>query len=299
MIKKGLKARKFKKAALGYIFALPWLIYFSLFNVYAVIMLIYYSFTDFGLFNPPYWIGMENFTELFFFDPLFLTSLYNTFYYVAIAIPLALLTAFLLALALNQAIKGLTIFRTIFYLPAIVPMVANAILWLWIFHPDFGLLNFALEKIGIIGPPWLGSIAWSKPALIIMRVWIVGQSMIIFLAGLQDVPRQLYDAAEIDGAGLWSKFRHVTVPLMTPTIFFNLVMGLIYGFQIFTQAFVMTQGGPGNSTLFYVLYVYRNAFQYLRMGYASAQALVLFGIILAFTVFIIFTSKKWVYYAGK
>jgi len=283
---------RFRKATVGYMFASPWLVGFSLFTVYAVIMVIYYSFTDFGLFAPPYWIGTENFSELFFYDPLFKTSLYNTFYYVSIAVPLGLMVAFLLALILNQPVRGVTIFRTVFYLPSIVPAVASSILWLWILHPDFGLLNILLERVGLPGPPWLGSTTWSKPALILMSTWGVGGSMIIFLAGLQDVPRQLYEAAEIDGAGLWTKFRHITLPMMTPTLFFNLVMGLISGFQVFTQAFVMTQGGPAYSTLFYVLYLYQNAFVYLKMGYASAQALVLFGIILFFTMIIVLTSKN-------
>lgn len=299
MIKKGSKARKFKKAALGYIFVSPWLIYLGLFNIYAIAMMIYYSFTDFSLFAPPHWIGTENFSELFFYDPLFITSLYNTFYYISIAIPLNLFVALLLALILNQRVRGITIFRTIFYLPTIVPAVALSILWLWILHPDLGLLNLALAKVGIIGPHWLGSMTWSKPALIIMNVWRAGQPMIIFLAALQDLPRQLYEAAELDGAGLWTKFYHVTIPLMTPVIFFNLIMGLIFGFQIFTQALIMTEGGPAYSTLFYVLYVYQNAFTYLKMGYAAAQSLILFGIILVFTVVIVFTSKKWVYYGGE
>lgn len=288
-----------QEALAGLLFASPWIIGFAFLNIYALYMVIYYSFTDFGLFTTPRWIGIENYEELFVYDERFSISLYNTIYYVVFSVPLGIATAFLLAVLLNQKVRGLAWFRTFFYLPSVVPTVASSMLWLWILNPNFGLLNAALSALGINGPNWFGSPAWAKPALILMSLWGVGNMMIIFLAGLQDVPPQLYEAAELDGAGAIRKFFSITVPMMTPTLFFSLVMGLIGGFQVFTQAFVMTAGGPGRATLFYVLYLYRNAFEFFKMGYASAQSLILFVIILACTLVVLSTSKRWVYYAGE
>jgi len=293
-----ISALRKKEAIMGYLFASPWLLGFSIFSVYAIISVIYYSFTDFNLFTKPNFVGFSNYVELFKFDALFPISLYNTAYYALFSVPLGIIVAFLLAELLNQEVRGLAFFRTIFYLPSIVPAVASSILWLWILNPNFGILNMFLSMLHLPTPLWLGSPEWAKPSLIIMSLWGVGGTMIIFLAGLQDVPQELYESAELDGAGILAKFMHITIPMMSPTLLYSLVMGIIGSFQVFTQAFIMTAGGPANSTLFYVLYLYRNAFQYFKMGYASAQALILLGIVLVLTLIVLGTSKKWVYYMG-
>ena len=225
-----------------------------------------------------------------------LKALYNTAYYVFLGVPSGLVLALALAILLNQQVKGLPFYRTVFYLPAVTSGVASAILWLGLFDARFGIINTLLRQVGIDGPRWLGSTTWSKPALVIMRLWYVGNSVVIFLAGLQGVPQHLYEAAEVDGGSFLAKTWHITVPMMTPTIFFNLVMGIIGSFQVFTSSYVMTGGGPANSTLFYVLYLYRNAFVYFQMGYASALAWLFFLVILAFTAVQLVGSRYWVYY---
>jgi len=284
-----------REAVKGYLFALPWFIGFFVFTLYPVMAAIYYSFCSYNIVSSPQWINIANYKTLINEDSLFWESLFNTVFYTFFSVPLGISIALILAVLLNHKLRGMSWFRTIFYLPTIVPVVASCILWLWILNPQFGLLNVFLAKLGITGPGWLADENWSKPSLILMSTWAVGGSMIIFLAGLQDIPRRLYEAAELDGANWWRKFISITVPMLTPTIFFNLVMGIIGSFQVFTQAFIMTDGGPVDSTLFYVLYLYRNAFVYFKMGYASAMALILFIIILFFTLVIIFTSSKWVY----
>jgi multiple sugar transport system permease protein len=206
--------------------------------------------------------------------------------------------ALLLALLLNQRVRGLAVFRTIFYLPSVASGVAVAVLFLWIFNPQFGLVNSLLSYVGIQGPGWLASPEWALPTLILMSLWSVGGTMIIFLAGLQNVPNELLEAASLDGAGVWQRFRFVTVPLLTPTILFNLVLLIINQFQTFTQAYTMTNGGPLYSTLFYVYYLYQNAFTDLNMGYAAALAWVLFAIVLVLTIVVMRTSDRWVFYQG-
>lgn len=294
-----LNSRKFKKGLRknikGYLFISPWLVGFSVFSLYAIGSAVYYSFTKYSVFKPPQWIGLANYRTIFTVDPLFGTSLYNTVYYSILTILLGITVAFLLAILLNQKVRGLSLFRAMFYVPSITPIVASSVLWLWILT-QYGLLNVFLDYLGIKGPAWLANPAWSKFSLVLMSVWAMGGTMIIFLAGLQGVPRQLYEAAELDGAGIWRKLRHVTIPIMTPVILFNLIMGIIGSFQVFTQAFIMTGGGPADSTLFYVLYLYRNAFFYYKMGYASALAIILFIIILSLSLIIFSTSKKWVHY---
>jgi multiple sugar transport system permease protein len=301
MAVKAFGVRKFSKTLLkenitGYLFAAPWLIGFAVFTVYAIFSAIYYGFADYSVLKEPEWIGLENYRHIFTDDKLFRKSLYNTAYYSAFAVPLGIITALLLAMLLNQKVVALSWFRAIFYVPSVVPVVAASLLWIWILNSQFGLLNVFLSFIGIKGPAWLASPKWSKPSLIIMNTWGVGGTMIIFLASLQDVPRQLYEAAEIDGANVWHRFRYVTIPMITPTIFFALVMGIIGAFQTFVQAYIITEGGPADSTLFYVLYLYRNAFVYYKMGYASALAMILFVIVLALTLIIVSTSNRWVYY---
>jgi multiple sugar transport system permease protein len=285
----------------GLLFASPWIVGFLVFEFYPLLMSIYYSFTDYNVIQPPVWTGISNYKELFFEDDRFWTSLYNTLYFTLISVPLCLAASLIIAVLLNQKIPAMSVFRTIFFLPSIVPIVATSVLWLWVLNPDTGLINSLMRQFfGIEGPGWLASEEWSKPALILMSLWGIGGAIVIFLAGLGDVPQSLYEVAEIDGAGPWAKFRHVTLPMLTPTILFNLVMGLIGSFQYFTQVYVMTsgKGTPVDTTLFYALYLYRVSFYYLRMGYASAMAWMLFVVILAATIGVLISSKRWVYYHG-
>lgn len=226
---------------------------------------------------------------------VFLKSLWNTAYYAAISVPAGLVIALALAVLLNQPVKGLALWRTAFYLPTIVSGVATYVLWAWLFDPQFGLLNTLLRRFGIDGPAWLADPAWAKPALIVMSLWSVGSGMLIFLAGLQHVPRELYEAAELDGAGPWRRFLHVTVPHLSPLIFFNLVMGTIGALQTFAQAYVMTGGGPANSTLFFALYIYEKAFDFHEMGYAAALSWVLFALAMALTLLLLKSSRLWVH----
>ena len=283
-----------REAAGGYLFALPWLVGLSIFVFYPFIANIFYSFTEYNIIESPVWVGIDNYRVLMD-DSLFWKSLSNTIYYSAV-VPLQLIIALLLALLLNQKVKGQRYFRTFFYLPVLVPLVASSVLWKWMLSPNYGLVNSLLYKVGINGPGWFASESWSKPALILMGTWTVGGAMIIFLATLQDIPQVLYEAAEIDGATTFKKTFHITLPLLTPAIFFNLIMGIIGSFQVFTQAYIITEGGPMYSTTFYVLYLYNNAFKFFRMGRASAMALILFIVIFIITLFIVKTSSKWVYY---
>lgn len=286
----------------GLLFALPYLIGVAAFVVYPLVMSVYYSFCRYNIISSPVWIGLENYRELFFNDPVFLKAVYNTLYYTAFAVPLGLAFSIGLAMLLNLRTPGVAVFRTVFFLPSIVPMVASAMLWLWVLNPESGLVNGLLRQVaGIDGPGWLADEHWSKPSLVLMSLWGLGTAMVIFLAGLSDVPQALYEVARIDGAGPWRTFRHVTLPMLTPTILFNLVMGLIGAFQYFTQVYVMTggRGGPVDSTMFYALYLYRNSFYYLRMGYACAMAWMLFVLIFVCTVAVFASSRRWVYYHGE
>ncbi len=286
----------------GLLFALPYLIGVAAFVVYPLVMSVYYSFCRYNIISSPVWIGLDNYRELFFNDPVFLKAVYNTLYYTAFAVPLGLAFSIGLAMLLNLRTPGVAVFRTVFFLPSIVPMVASAMLWLWVLNPESGLVNGLLRQVaGIDGPGWLADEHWSKPSLVLMSLWGLGTAMVIFLAGLSDVPQALYEVARIDGAGPWRTFRHVTLPMLTPTILFNLVMGLIGAFQYFTQVYVMTggRGGPVDSTMFYALYLYRNSFYYLRMGYACAMAWMLFVLIFVCTAAVFASSRRWVYYHGE
>jgi multiple sugar transport system permease protein len=276
---------------------MPWLTGFLIFTLFPIIAAFVLSFMNYDIMSPPAWVGLENFKELFS-DPLFFTSMWNTLYIVIFAVPLGMIAAFGMALLLNQKVRGMPFYRTAYYIPSIVPAVASAALWLYVLQPQWGLLNSFLGIFGIQGPGWMGSEVWSKPSIIMLMVWGCGGSMIIYLAGLQDVPKEYYEAAEIDGADWFRKFTHVTLPLMTPTIFFNLIMGIIGTFQIFSVVFVLTDGmgGPINSTLVYLIYLYRNAFNYFRMGYSSAMAYVLFAIILVLTLIAFRSARSWVFY---
>jgi multiple sugar transport system permease protein len=299
----------------GYLFVAPWVIGFILFTAGPMIASIVLSFTDYDL-STARFVGADNYVNQIWArnveggrgDRQFYQSLWNTFYYATFAVPLGLTGSLLLAVLLNQKLRGLSIFRTVYYLPSLVPAVASSLLWIWIFQPDKGLLNqflmwlFSLpgiEQLKLTPPKWLYAEHWSKPSLIIMSLWGIGGSrMMIFLAGLQNIGDQYYEAAKIDGAGPFRTFRHVTLPLITPIIFFNLVLGVIGAFQTFTQAYIMTAGGPNDSSLFYALHLYRCAFERYEMGKASALAWILFVILLAFTLFQFNRSKKWVHYEG-
>ncbi len=290
------ESRLAKKEALAfYGFISPWILGFIFFTGGPVLASLYFSLTNYSIFGKASFVGLSNFSTLFA-DPLFRTSIYNTLYFAVLFVPLSIMLSFGLALLLNQKVRGLAIYRTVYYLPSIVPAVANSILWLWLLNPQWGLINIGLQYIGIDGPGWLTSEIWSKPAIILMSLWGVGSTIIIYLAGLQGVPEQLYEAAEVDGASSVRSFFNITVPMMTPTIFFTSITGIIGAFQVFTQAYIMTNGGPVDSTLFYALYLFRNAFNYLKMGYAAAMAWILFLIILVLTLLQFKLAKRWVFY---
>jgi multiple sugar transport system permease protein len=280
---------------MGYLFILPWLIGFFGFTLIPMILSFIYSFYDYDVVSRFNFIGLENYIDAFK-DPLFYKSLRNTVYYTFVGVPLGMLISLMLALLLNQKIKLLGLFRSLCYLPSTLSGAAVALLWMWVFNSDFGVLNLTLKFFGINGPRWLTSEEWVIPAFIIMGLWGIGGTVVIFLAGLQGIPDIYYEAALIDGANRWMAFWKITLPMLSPTIFFTLVMGIIGSFQIFTPALIMTNGGPNNASLFYVLHLYNNAFLYLKMGYGSALAWILFVIILIFVFLIIKSTPLWVYY---
>ena len=287
-----------REAVLGYLFILPWILGFLIFILGPFLASLYLSFTTYSILKPGKWVMFANYVRAFTDDRLFWTVLGNTAYYVLGSVPLRIVLAFGLALLLNQKVRGLAVWRTLFYVPSITPLIATFILWMYLLNPKFGLINHALGLFGIDPLPWLTHPKWSKPALLIMSVWWVGGNMVIFLAGLQGIPNHLYEAAKLDGANALRQMLHITIPMITPTIFFNLVMNLINAFQVFAQSFVMTGGGPLNSTRFYMHYLYDNAFIYFKMGYASALAWVLFIIIFGMTMLVVKTSDRWVFYTG-
>lgn len=280
-----------------YLFILPWIIGFILFDAGPIIASFLISFTNWTILEPPKWIGAANYQKMIS-DPLFYKALGNSVYYGLASVGLGVIISFLLALLLNQKAHGMSFFRTIFYLPSVVSGIAVAILWTNILHPDFGLLNTALGWLGIKGPGWLVDPNWAMPGLIMMSLWSVGGSMVIYLAGLQSVPQHLYEAASIDGAGAWTKFFTITIPMMSPVIFYNLIVGFIASIQGFVLVLIMTNGGPANATLMYGLYLYRNAFVFFNMGYASALAWVLLVVIILITAIQFLVAKYWVYYEG-
>ncbi|MFK4342749.1 MULTISPECIES: carbohydrate ABC transporter permease [unclassified Paenibacillus] len=283
----------------GLLFALPAILGLMIFTIGPITASFVFSLTDWTIGGQMNFIGLDNYRTILTEDSTFSQSMFVTTYYALGSVPLGLVAAFIIALLLNQKVKGLSVFRTIYYLPTIVPSIANTMLWLWMFNPDFGLLNSLLEHAGLPGSKWIYDESTAIPSLIMMSTWGIGNTVIIFLAGLQSVPTHLYEAAEVDGGHMWHKFIHITIPSMTPTIFFNLVMSLISTFQAFNQAYVMTNGGPNNSTLFYVFYLWRTAFTETKIGYASALAWILFFVIMVLTVLIFSTSKKWVHYEGR
>ncbi len=291
--------RRTQESLVGYLFVSPWIISLLVFIAYPMIASFYFSLTDYNVLNPPTWVGLENFNIMFNKDPLYWKSVTNTLYYVAFSVPLGLMVGLVLAMLLNQKIGGIGIYRTIYYLPGLVPAVAATLLWMVLLDPQRGLVNEFLGLFGIAKLGWLRSAVWSKPALILMSLWGgSGSSMIIFLAALKEIPQSLHEAAMIDGASSPQRFWNVTIPMISPTILFNLIMGIIGSFQVFASAFVAGGSGAGalNSMLMYMLHLYRYAFRYFNMGYASAMALVMFLVLVAVTMLVIRSSSQWVYY---
>jgi multiple sugar transport system permease protein len=282
----------------GYLVISPWLIGFVVFTAGPMLASAFLSLTRYDLLSPPLWIGTANFTRMLD-DDLFPTALANTLYYTVIAVPAQVLVALLMALALNRQLRGIGFFRAAFYLPTVMPTVASVMLWLWIYSPDLGIANALLRLVGLPGLSWLTDPNLAKPSLILMSLWRVGGQMVIFLAGLQAVPETLSEAAAIDGANRAQRLWNVTIPMISPVIFFNVIVGVIDSFQIFTVAFIATDGGPVNATYFYVLHLYDEGFANFHMGYASALAWVLFAVILAFTFGQFYLGRQWVYYEGE
>ncbi len=286
-----------REAYAGYVFSLPVIIGLAVFVTGPILVALVYSFCDYDVLRPARWTGLTNYERMLFEDPLFWTSMWNTIFFTVFAVPTSLLGSMGLALLLNAPIRGRSFWRTLFYLPSIVPIVAMSLLFLWLFNGRFGLFNVFLQGLGLPPAPWLTSPNWSKPSLVLMNMWTVGAGMIIFLAGLQGIPRHLYESAMIDGANTPQRFLNVTIPMLSPTIFFMLVINTIGAFQIFTQAYLMSggTGSPLDSTLFYVFYLFRQGFENFAMGYASAMAWVMFLLILLVTLGQFFFAKRWVY----
>ncbi len=287
-----------RKLRTGLFFISPWLIGLLLFYLYPIMSSLYYSFTDYNVLQPPTWIGLGNYQAIFK-DPLFWTSLGNTFFIAVVGIPLYTVVDIAIAILLNVKAPGQPFFRAIVFLPTLIPVVVLSILWDRLLDPQNGLVNVGLRVVSINGPGWFADPSWVKPSFILMSLWGTGNAVVIYLAGLQDVDRALYEAADVDGANWWHKIRHITVPSLSPVILFNVILAIIASFQFFTQAFIITNGGPINSSLFYALYLYQNAFSYLHMGYASGLAWILLVITLALTLVVLRSSARWVYYAGS
>ena len=284
----------------GYLFILPWFLGLLIFTLGPMLFSLVLSFSKWDIITgigSIEFVGLDNFKAIFH-DELFYQSLKVTFIFALVSVPLYQVVSILIALLLNMRTRGMKIFRLIYFMPSVIPAVAVSMMWIMIFNPEYGILNRALEWFGIDGPAWLQDPSYALGALIVMGIWGVGNTIIIYLSGLQGVPDELYEAVQLDGAGPIRRFMSVTVPMISPTIFFNLIMGIIGGFQYFTQAFVMTNGGPLNSTLFYNLYLYNKAFVSYEMGYASALSWILFAIIMIFTLIVIRSSSMWVYYNG-
>jgi multiple sugar transport system permease protein len=289
---------KRREAITFYLFISPWLLGFLFFTLGPMLLSLYTSFTQWDLLTSPVWIGLENYVQAFA-DERFYQALKVTAIYTLLFVPLDLLGGLLLAMLVNARLRGMRIFRTVFYLPTVFSGVVFVVVWLWMLNPRGGMINLLLAQIGIAGPKWLMDPQLALYSLVLMSFWGWGRSMVIFLAGLQTIPGELNEAASIDGATSRQQFTKITLPLLTPTIFFNLVLSVIFTFQTFTSAFVATDGGPLDATLFLVLYIYRQAFQFLNMGYASALAWILFAIILVLTLIVVRSQRFWVFYLGE
>jgi multiple sugar transport system permease protein len=289
---------------LGVAFASPFIVGFIALYGYPILASAFYSFTDFNLFQPPKWVGLDNYTAMFG-DPTFWKSLWNTLFLTAFGVPIALAIALAGAHLLNFPVKGQPLYRALVYLPSIVPVVVGGYLWRWLLNTQYGFVNYFLSLIGVDGPNWLQEPDWSKPSILLMTWWTVGGTMIIYLAALKDVPGELYEAAELDGAGAWRRFLNVTWPVISPVTLFQVIVSVIGFLQIFTQPYILSQerlnqasAGPGGSMLTYAMYLYQNAFVFLKMGYASAMAWMLFIITLIVALIVLATSKKWVHYGS-
>jgi multiple sugar transport system permease protein len=290
--------RDVQQLAKGMAFLSPWTVGFLVFTLVPIGLSFYFSLTKFNLLEPPKFIGMHNYFDLFN-DKLFWKATWNTCYYTLMALPAGLLVSLGLALLLNVEMPGRGIWWTIIFMPSLVPIVSTALIWMWLLNPRSGLLNGILQGIGLPRSPWLSDPNWAMPTLALMSVWGVGNSVVIYLAGLQDVPQELYEAAELDGASLAGRVWHVTLPMLSPVIFFNLVMAIIGALQVFEIPYIMTNGGPTHRTYFLSMYLYDNAFIYLQMGYASAMAWIMLLFVLAMTGLAFLVSGRLVHYQGK
>lgn len=288
--------KNLRSLLVGLLFISPWIIGFFLFLVYPVLANFYLGMTQYSGFGEPQWIGFQNYVELVR-DPLFWTSLYNTFYYVILAVPLGAFVAIALALAMNQKVREVAVYRALLYLPSVAPIFALSMMLIWLLNPRYGLFNYLLGSLHIPAINWLGDIRWSKLAIVLIAQFGAGQFALIFLAALRAIPSTLYDAASLDGAGPWRRFYHITLPLLTPTILYDVIIGIGFGLQVFAPAYIMTDGGPLNSTMFTALYIYKDAFEYSRVGFAATVSGILFAINAALAVVTFWSSKYWVNYS--
>ena len=295
MRRRKLGAIERRNLRLGLLFISPWIIGFLAFLVYPILSSLYYSFTDYSGFGEADWVGLSNFSRMMS-DDLFWKSLGNTLYYTALAVPIGVVVAIILALAMNQPLREVAIYRAALYLPSVLPIFALAFIFIWILNPRFGLVNHVLNILGFESINWLGDPTWAKLSIVLLAQLGAGQYALVFLTSMRTIPTDLYDAAMIDGAGGWRRLRNITIPLITPIILYDIIVGISLGLQVFTPAYVMTAGGPDNATLFYVLYLYRQAFRYGDMGYASAMGWVLLLISLVLALIVFRTSRRWVHY---
>lgn len=292
------KRRISSEAMWGMICVSPAVLGFLIWDVGPMLSSFVLSLTDWSVTGSASWVGLANYDQILTNDALFRQSARVTLTYALLSVPLQIVVSILLALLLNERVKGLALFRTIFYVPSTVPLIASSVLWLWMYNPDFGLFNAMLSRLGLPEQQWIYASDSVLPSLILMSVWSVGPMMIIFLAGLTAIPQHLYDAVSVDGGNVFNRLWNVTIPLLTPTILFNLVLSVIGSLQTFTQAYVMTDGGPGNASLFYGLYLYRTAFQQGELGYAAGLAVLQFAVIVALSLLVFRTSSRWVHYGG-
>lgn len=296
---RGLSLRARERLA-AYLFISPWLVGFLLFGLGPMVASLVLSLTTYNMVDAPKWAGFANYVQAFTNDEQFWPALRKSFYFVILDVPIGITLSLLVAVMLNQKLRATSVFRTLFFLPSITPTVAAILFWVWLLNPEFGLVNYLLGQIGIWGPAWLGSPDWAIPSLVIIDLWatIGGTRMIIFLAGLQGIPQELYEAAEVDGASNWRRLIHVTLPLLTPSIFFVTVLTVVYALRIFTSAYVATSGGPAYATWFYTFHLFKQAFQFFMMGYASALGWIFFVILLVFTYLQFRFQSRWVHYEG-
>ncbi len=289
-----------REALWGVLFALPWLLGLLIFILGPMLASFYLSFTKYDVVRPPEWLGAANYVRAFTEDELFWPSLGRTFRYALVVVPVGTAGSLALAMLLNRGQSGTNLFRTLYFLPHLTPIVAMAILWKWLLHPSVGPVNYLLGRVGIDGPGWLSNPNWALTSMILISLWayLGGNTMLIFLAGLQGVPQELYDAAKVDGAGGWHRFRHVTLPMISPTMFFNLVLGIIGALKVFALAYVATEGGPSWATWFYALHLYRWSFEYFDMGYGAALAWIFAVILILLTAVQFWISRRWVHYEG-